>query len=99
MKKTEVLKRIRDIGVIPIVRASSAEEAIHVVEAIKAGGLPILEIAMTVPGAVQVIEQLRQLKLWRRGMPAPTLSKFFRRGPWAGPVTSSRSKLRFRKSN
>src|SRR5213594_3921308 len=58
MKKSEVLKRIRDIGVIPVVRASSEEEAIQVVEAIKAGGLPILEITMTVPGAVQVIEQL-----------------------------------------
>src|SRR2546426_5198342 len=58
MKKIEVLQTIRDVGVIPVVRASSAEEAIHVVEAIKAGGLPILEITMTVPGAVKVIEQL-----------------------------------------
>ena len=58
MKKNEVLKSIRDIGVIPVVRASSSEEAILVVEAIKAGGLPLLEITMTVPGAVQVIEEL-----------------------------------------
>jgi 2-dehydro-3-deoxyphosphogluconate aldolase/(4S)-4-hydroxy-2-oxoglutarate aldolase len=58
MGKTAVLQKIRDIGVIPVVRASSAEEAIQVVEAIKAGGLPILEITMTIPGAVQVIEQL-----------------------------------------
>ena len=58
MNKTEVLKRIRDIGVIPVVRASSPAEAIQVVEAIRAGGLPLLEITMTVPGAVQVIEEL-----------------------------------------
>src|SRR5438445_13349806 len=58
MSKTEVLDSIRDIGVIPVVRASSAEEATQVVEAIKAGGLPILEITMTVPGAVQLIAQL-----------------------------------------
>jgi len=58
MKKSEVLQRIRDTGVIPVVRASSAEEAIQVVEAIKAGGLPTLEITMTVPGAVRVIEEL-----------------------------------------
>jgi len=58
MSKTEVLQRIRDIGVIPVVRASSEEEAILVVEAIKAGGLPILEITMTVPRALQVIETL-----------------------------------------
>jgi len=58
MTKSEVIQRIREIGVIPVVRASSAEEAIEVVEAIKAGGVSILEITMTVPGAVKVIEQL-----------------------------------------
>ncbi len=58
MNKSEVLQRIRDIGVIPVVRASSEKEAILAVDAIKAAGLPILEITMTVPGAVQVIEAL-----------------------------------------
>jgi len=58
MNKASVLKRIRDIGIIPVVRASSPEEAVQVVEAIMAGGLPVLEITMTVPGAVQVIKEL-----------------------------------------
>jgi len=58
MTKSEVLQRIRDIGIIPVVRASSADEAIQVVEAIRAGGVSLLEITMTVPGAVQVIETL-----------------------------------------
>ena len=58
MTKTEILQRIRDIGVIPVVRASSADEAIQVVEAIRAGGVSLLEITMTVPGAVQVIQTL-----------------------------------------
>ncbi len=58
MTKAETIQRIRDIGIIPVVRASSANEAIQVVEAIKAGGVSLLEITMTVPGAVQVIEQL-----------------------------------------
>ena len=58
MNKLEVLQCIRDIGVIPVVRASSEEEALRLVEAIKAGGLPILEITMTVPGAMRVIQQL-----------------------------------------
>jgi 2-dehydro-3-deoxyphosphogluconate aldolase/(4S)-4-hydroxy-2-oxoglutarate aldolase len=58
MTKSEILQRIRDIGVIPVVRASSAGEAIQVVEAIRAGGVSLLEITMTVPGAVQVIETL-----------------------------------------
>ena len=58
MSKTEVIQRIKNIGVIPVVRASSEDEAIVVVDAIKAGGLPVLEITMTVPGAVHVIEEL-----------------------------------------
>jgi 2-dehydro-3-deoxyphosphogluconate aldolase/(4S)-4-hydroxy-2-oxoglutarate aldolase len=58
MNKTEVIQQIKDIGIVPVVRAASAAEAIQVVEAIKAGGLPLLEITMTVPNAIQVIKQL-----------------------------------------
>ena len=58
MNKQEVLRRIGEVGVVPVVRASSTEEAMQVVEAIKEGGLPVLEITMTVPRAVSVIEQL-----------------------------------------
>jgi len=58
MTKAEILHRIRDIGIIPVVRASSAGEAIQVVNAIRAGGVSVLEITMTVPGALQVIETL-----------------------------------------
>jgi 2-dehydro-3-deoxyphosphogluconate aldolase/(4S)-4-hydroxy-2-oxoglutarate aldolase len=58
MNKQDVLRRVRDVGVVPVVRASSAEEAMRVVEAIREGGVPVLEITMTVPRAVRVIEQL-----------------------------------------
>jgi 2-dehydro-3-deoxyphosphogluconate aldolase/(4S)-4-hydroxy-2-oxoglutarate aldolase len=58
MNKQQILKKIADIGVVPVVRASSAEEAMQVVEAIRAGGVPVLEITMTVPRAVHVIEKL-----------------------------------------
>jgi 2-dehydro-3-deoxyphosphogluconate aldolase/(4S)-4-hydroxy-2-oxoglutarate aldolase len=58
MTKAEVLKRIEEIGVIPVVRASSEEEAVAVAEAIGEGGIPILEITMTVPGALTVIAEL-----------------------------------------
>ncbi|HEY9285854.1 MAG TPA: bifunctional 2-keto-4-hydroxyglutarate aldolase/2-keto-3-deoxy-6-phosphogluconate aldolase [Pyrinomonadaceae bacterium] len=58
MNKQEVLKRISEVGVVPVVRASSPEEAMQVVDAIKEGGVPVLEITMTVPRAVRVIEQL-----------------------------------------
>ena len=53
-----VLERVREIGLVPVVRAGSAEEALQAVEAIRAGGIPILEITLTVPGAVQVIAEL-----------------------------------------
>jgi 2-dehydro-3-deoxyphosphogluconate aldolase/(4S)-4-hydroxy-2-oxoglutarate aldolase len=58
MKKEDVISRIKEVGLVPVVRASSAEEALQVIEAIKAGGVPILEITMTVPRAVSVIEQV-----------------------------------------
>jgi len=58
MEKSQILARIKSIGVIPVVRASSGDEALAAVDAIKAGGLPILEITMTVPGAVGIIEKI-----------------------------------------
>jgi 2-dehydro-3-deoxyphosphogluconate aldolase/(4S)-4-hydroxy-2-oxoglutarate aldolase len=58
MNKTDVLQRIRDIGLIPVVRAESAAQAMRAVKAIKAGGVSVLEVTMTVPGAIAVIEQL-----------------------------------------
>jgi 2-dehydro-3-deoxyphosphogluconate aldolase / (4S)-4-hydroxy-2-oxoglutarate aldolase len=58
MTKDDVLKRIEEIGVVPVVRASSAEEAVAVAEAIGEGGIPVLEITMTVPGAIAVIAEL-----------------------------------------
>ena len=58
MKRQDVLRRIAEVGIIPVVRASSTEEAMQVIEAIRAGGVPVLEITMTVPRAVRVIEQV-----------------------------------------
>lgn len=58
MDKAEVIQTIRDIGVIPVVRAQSADEAMQAIDAIREGGISILEITMTVPGAVGLIEEL-----------------------------------------
>jgi 2-dehydro-3-deoxyphosphogluconate aldolase/(4S)-4-hydroxy-2-oxoglutarate aldolase len=54
----EVVGKIQEIGIIPVVRAASVVEANRAVEAICAGGIPILEITMTVPGAVSVIREV-----------------------------------------
>ena len=56
--KSAVIQTIRDIGIIPVVRAQSADEAMKAIDAIRAGGISILEITMTVPGAVGVIEEV-----------------------------------------
>lgn len=58
MNKQDVSKRIMEIGIVPVVRASSAAQARLAAEAVLAGGIPVVEITMTVPGAVAVIAEL-----------------------------------------
>ena len=58
MTKEEIRKRITDVGIIPVVRASSPREALLAAEAVCAGGIPIVEVTMTVPDAINVIAQL-----------------------------------------
>ncbi len=55
MNQDQVEARIQEIGVIPALRVSSAEDALFAAEAVSSGGIPIVELTMTVPGAVQVI--------------------------------------------
>jgi 2-dehydro-3-deoxyphosphogluconate aldolase/(4S)-4-hydroxy-2-oxoglutarate aldolase len=56
----EVVRRIGEIGIVPVVRASSVEEANRAVEAICAGGIASVEITMTVPNAISVIREVVQ---------------------------------------
>ena len=56
--KTDTINHIKDTGVIPVVRATSADEAMRAIDAIREGGISVLEITMTVPGAVKVIEEV-----------------------------------------
>ena len=58
MKKVEVLKRIQEVGLLPVLRAASAEEALALAWAIEAGGISAIEVTMTVPGAIEVIQTL-----------------------------------------
>lgn len=58
MDKQKVRDRIVEIGVVPVVRARSTQEALLAAEAVCAGGIPVVEITMTVPGALQVIGEL-----------------------------------------
>jgi 2-dehydro-3-deoxyphosphogluconate aldolase/(4S)-4-hydroxy-2-oxoglutarate aldolase len=54
----DVIRRIGEIGIVPVVRAAAVDEATRAVEAICAGGIPIVEITMTVPDATTVIRQV-----------------------------------------
>jgi 2-dehydro-3-deoxyphosphogluconate aldolase/(4S)-4-hydroxy-2-oxoglutarate aldolase len=58
MKKDVILRSILDIGVVPVVRTSSAESAIRAIEAVYRGGIRAAEITMTVPGAIKALEKL-----------------------------------------
>jgi 2-dehydro-3-deoxyphosphogluconate aldolase / (4S)-4-hydroxy-2-oxoglutarate aldolase len=55
MTREQVLQQIRNVGLVPVLRAPSAELAITAASAIEAGGVPVLEVTMTVPGAIDVI--------------------------------------------
>ncbi len=58
MKKDRVLRQIAEVGIVPVVRAASERQARVAADAVRAGGIPIVEITMTVPGAVEVIRGL-----------------------------------------
>jgi 2-dehydro-3-deoxyphosphogluconate aldolase / (4S)-4-hydroxy-2-oxoglutarate aldolase len=58
VNKQEVRRRIEEIGIVPVVRASSSRDACFAAEAVCKGGIPIVEITMTVPGAIEVIREL-----------------------------------------
>lgn len=58
MNREEVRARIAEIGIIPAIRVSSPEDALFAAEAVASGGIPIVELTMTVPGAIEVISHL-----------------------------------------
>jgi 2-dehydro-3-deoxyphosphogluconate aldolase/(4S)-4-hydroxy-2-oxoglutarate aldolase len=58
MTKIQVRQRIIDIGIIPVIRARSAELAQAAARAVAAGGIAAVEVTMTVPGAINLIASL-----------------------------------------
>jgi 2-dehydro-3-deoxyphosphogluconate aldolase/(4S)-4-hydroxy-2-oxoglutarate aldolase len=58
MDRKEVHARIEEIGIIASVRVSSPELALFAAETVNQAGIPVAEITMTIPGAVDVIAQL-----------------------------------------
>jgi len=58
VKKEEVRDRIEAIGIVPAVRLRSAEDARFATQAVCHGGISVVEITMTVPGAIDVIAEV-----------------------------------------
>jgi 2-dehydro-3-deoxyphosphogluconate aldolase/(4S)-4-hydroxy-2-oxoglutarate aldolase len=58
--KEAVRSRILEIGIVPVVRAASADLARIACKAVAQGGIPILEVTLTVPGAIEVIAELKR---------------------------------------
>lgn len=60
MNKKDVLQRIKDVGVVAVIRANTADEAEKISKAVLAGGIPAIELTFTVPGALSVLEALNK---------------------------------------
>jgi 2-dehydro-3-deoxyphosphogluconate aldolase/(4S)-4-hydroxy-2-oxoglutarate aldolase len=58
MDKRQVIERVRELGLVPVIRAQSPDEASQAIEAIRAGGIDVIEITMTVPGAIPLITEI-----------------------------------------
>jgi 2-dehydro-3-deoxyphosphogluconate aldolase / (4S)-4-hydroxy-2-oxoglutarate aldolase len=58
MNREQVRSRIEEIGIIPAIRVSSPEDALFAADAVCSHGIPIVEVTMTVPGAISVISAL-----------------------------------------
>jgi 2-dehydro-3-deoxyphosphogluconate aldolase/(4S)-4-hydroxy-2-oxoglutarate aldolase len=58
MKAQQILSFITEVGIVPVIRTSTAEGAVKSVEAIYRGGVRAAEITMTVPGAVKALEKV-----------------------------------------
>jgi 2-dehydro-3-deoxyphosphogluconate aldolase/(4S)-4-hydroxy-2-oxoglutarate aldolase len=61
MKRIDVIRKISEWGIVAVIRATSKEEGVKIVEAVKMGGIKAIEITMTVPGALDIIKELSEI--------------------------------------
>ena len=60
MERTDVIRKIKEEKLVAVVRADDATQGLKIVEAVTAGGINIIEVTMTVPGAIDIIKQLSE---------------------------------------
>src|SRR5580700_3845524 len=58
MTRAEVRARIEEIGILPAIRVSATDRALFALEAIHQAGIPVAEVTMTVPRALEVISEM-----------------------------------------
>lgn len=60
MERIKTIMRVAQEGIVAVIRAESKEQGLKIVEAVKQGGIKMLEVTMTVPGAVDIIKELTE---------------------------------------
>ncbi len=60
MTRQQIAHTIQETGIIPVIRATSAEQARSAAEAVERGGIRVIEVTMTVPGAIRVMEKVAE---------------------------------------
>ncbi|HEY8891922.1 MAG TPA: bifunctional 4-hydroxy-2-oxoglutarate aldolase/2-dehydro-3-deoxy-phosphogluconate aldolase [Clostridium sp.] len=61
MKRLRMIQKISEYGIVAVIRATSKEEGVKIVEAVTKGGINAIEVTMTVPGAIDVIKELTEI--------------------------------------
>ena len=61
MKRLKIIQKISEYGIVAVIRATSKEEGVKIVDAVTKGGINAIEITMTVPGAIDVISELCEM--------------------------------------
>jgi 2-dehydro-3-deoxyphosphogluconate aldolase/(4S)-4-hydroxy-2-oxoglutarate aldolase len=62
LDKASILKSLRTLGLVPVLRAASVEQAVLLAEAVADAGVTTLEVTMTIPGAIRVLERLAETR-------------------------------------
>lgn len=62
MKKFEILNKIKDMGILAVIRGESVEEAVQSAIACAKGGIKGIEVTYTIPNATEVIKELDKIK-------------------------------------
>jgi 2-dehydro-3-deoxyphosphogluconate aldolase/(4S)-4-hydroxy-2-oxoglutarate aldolase len=60
LTKAEVRRQIEDAGIIPVIRASSSELAVAAARAVLEGGIPVMEVTLACPKAIEAIREIKR---------------------------------------